>query len=270
MTPNDFDVFYAAWVDICEMSAGNKTPSDRVVSRSFDMLIEYPIKKVLSAITVHGKQQRFSPTVPDIIEIINNATGNKHLSPAEAWAIFPKNDFESGVITDEMLRAWCIASDLYESKQFYAAEKAFLSSYTRIVSESELMGKPIEWKLSRGSNHDMLKTTVEQAVRLGRLKPDYANGVLESLPAPATGIVSGLISGNEPENTHGFTEVAKANISQILKMFNEADEKAELERKQAREVETKRRDEMIEAALASIPPEQEIHITHEQCVQIQI
>jgi hypothetical protein len=268
MTKQDYLQFSEMWQGVHNVMSFGKVFDNNSMMFIFELLEDYPFEVVKQAVKLYAKQNSQSPQASDIINLLK--MGNKHLSPAEAWAIFPKNDFESGVITDEMLRAWCIASDLYESKQFYAAEKAFLSSYTRIVSESELVGKPIEWKLSRGSNHDMLKTTVEQAVRLGRLKPDYANGVLESLPTPATGIVAGLISGSAPENTHDFTEVAKANISQILKMFNEADEKAELERKQAREAETKRRDEMIEAALALIPPEQEIHITHKQCVQIQI
>lgn len=181
MEPHEINDFIKSFALAHEIMPNGRVFSIEAGQAIFNILSPYPLEIVKKAINHHIATAQFAPQPSDIVALLN--TGNKHLSPAEAWAIVPKSEFESGVITDEMLRAWCIVSDLYEAKKHYAAEKAFLSAYARIVTESELLKKPIAWKLTKGSNLAHLQDTIEQAVRLGRLSSEYANNELKTLPA---------------------------------------------------------------------------------------
>lgn len=251
MIDQDYPHFVELWTAANQLMAGGKALSNTAMGMVFNALRNYPLQIIEQAINKHIQTAQFAPTPADIINLLK--TGNKHLSPAEAWAIVPKTVFESGVITNEILRAWCIASELYEKKQVFAAEKAFLAAYARIVSESELVGKPVEWTLTKGSNHDMLKTVVEDAVRLGRLKPDYANRVLESLPKPMMVEGLALIGRDEKVKKDDAWKQKLADAKKIV-----ADSlKAEIEKHNAEKLaaEQARRDRE-DAAIALLSPDQ--------------
>jgi hypothetical protein len=134
----------------------------------------------------------------------------------------PKNDMESGVITDEMLAAWCLVSELYENKQYFAAEKGFLAAYARLCAEAIAMGVPQKWTFSRGSNQSHLENTVKHAMHLGRLSQEYGESVLNLLPKPATSGIVGLLTGKIDG------EIGKKNAARARELISFLD--AEMEK----------------------------------------
>jgi hypothetical protein len=258
MNANDFAEFVEVWNVAQEMMPFGKSFSNAAMKVSFKLLAQYPIEHVTTAIYKHIETSDRAPQPSDIIKIITKGTGGEHYEPAEAWGRFPKEVHESGIVSVEMFKAWDVAEDLYQRKQYFAAEKAFLAAYTREVSESNMLGMIPKWQLSKGTNEAQLKAVIQEALKRGQLTHEYAQSVLDSLLPPAFGVVAGLISGNVPEGVQGLTEIAKSNISQIIKMFNETDEKIKLERKQAHEDEIKRRDDMVNATMMELLKEQQL------------
>lgn len=257
MHDNEYQKFAELWATANEVSANGKVLSNGAMYMIFTALKKYPLGFIEQALHQHIANNQFAPTVAGITEIINQATGSEHLSPAEAWAIFPKSESESGMVTTEMLKAWGISSDLYEIGKHYQAEQAFLSAYKREVAESKLAGRLPKRQLTKGTNETQLKSVVEEALTKGWLSRDYANSVLNTLPKPANGVISGLIKGNAPKQTQGLSNVAKSNIAKIMQIYEESDARIEAEQKKAREDEINRRDAMIQNAMAHLSTEEQ-------------
>ena len=244
MINENFGEFVEAWNVAQEMMAGGKQLSNPAMKMAFRMLAPYPIEIVTAAIYKHIESAKFAPQVSDIKEQLE--LHNKRISPAEAWAMMPKSEIESGVINDEMLQAWCLVSDLYESKQVFAAEKGFLAAYGRLCAESIAMGKSQKWTLSRGSNQAHLESTVKHAIKLGRLSNDYGMSVLNLLPKPATSGIVGLLSGKIDG------EIGKRNAKEARKLIAILDaeiEKDKIESDARQKAFEKRRDSVIRTAL---------------------
>jgi hypothetical protein len=224
MNQQDYPKFVEAFAVSHELQAGGKVLSNAAMFAAFKALSNYPLQLVLSAIDKHIQTARFAVTVSDIRDLLE--LGNKRLSAAEAWAEMPKEEQMCGVISDEMLAAWCICSDLYKSRQFFAAEKAFLSAYDRICKENELLGKPITWTFSRGDDKSNYRAIVDKAVELGRLPQSTADVIMLSAPEPATVNLAGLLSGKVDES---LGEKKKRKLREVLALL-EAEEEAEKNR----------------------------------------
>ena len=199
MNQTDYPQFAEAFSVSHELQAGGKVLSNAAMFAAFKALSNYPLNLVLSAIDKHIQSARFAVTVADICDLLE--LGNKRLSAPEAWAEMPKDDRQCGVISEEMLSAWCVCSDLYDNKQYFAAEKSFLSAYDRACKENELMRKPVKWTFSHGNDKANYQTVVERATSLGRLSQNSADVIMLSSPPPATANYAALLSGNLENQT---------------------------------------------------------------------
>jgi hypothetical protein len=253
MIASDFNEFVEIWNTAQEMMSFGKQLSNAAMKMSFKLLSGYPFEHVAAAIYKHIETSDRAPQPSDIIKLLN--AGNEHLSADEAWLIVPKSERDSAVWTDEMAEAWKECSDLYYSGDIFNATRGFKSAYQRICDRNKLTNRPIAWRLTRGTDNALLKTVVEDALRLGRLKPDYANRVLESLPKPITNEGQALIGGNvKVEKDAAWLEklnAAKKIVADSLQ--------ADIEKHNAEKlaVENARRDNE-DKAIALLPPEQQL------------
>jgi len=72
MIEGDSEDFVDMWTSACEMSAGGKVPSNKIINLIFESLIEFDISHIKKALAEHGKKCKFPPTVSDVVEILHN------------------------------------------------------------------------------------------------------------------------------------------------------------------------------------------------------
>lgn len=267
MNANDFSEFVEVWNVAQEMMPFGKTLSNAAMKVTFKLLSGYPFEHVAAAIYKHIETSDRAPQPSDIIKLLNIA--DEHLDADSAWLIVPKSEEDSAVWTDEMATAWGSCSKLYYSGDIFNATRGFKSEYKRICEISRLTNKPVNWTLTRGTNSELLKTCVEEALRLGRLKQDYANRVLDSLPKPITREGLALLEHDEPPKRGiGFViddsiQVDKAAIraqklAEAKKIVADSLQ-ADIDKHKAEKaaLEKARRDKE-DAAIALLPPEQQL------------
>ena len=212
MTNQDFLGFADLWQNVHNNMNFGKVFDQKGMEFNFKLLEIYPLQAIEQAVMAYARQNSTAPQPSDIIKLFE--IGNGRLSAAEAWAEMPKDDRQCGVISEEMLSAWCVCSDLYENKQWFAAEKAFLSAYERICKENELMRKPVKWSFSHGNDKNNYQSVVERAVSLNRLTSQSAETIMLSAPQPAkanyTALLSGEVENKSDKNKQNWLNVLKA------------------------------------------------------------
>lgn len=166
MIHSDFNEFQEAWSSAHETMAAGKALSQKAMSSIFDDLEDYPLHIVLGALKVHRKTAKFAPTVFDIVEIIKDRTGAKHIGVEEAWTIAVESfdEYSTVVWTKEIAEARGIASDLYQRDKV-AARMAFKDAYSRIIKTAP---EP-KWFTTIGFDPQRRADAIASAVLLKRL-----------------------------------------------------------------------------------------------------
>lgn len=166
MIHSDFSEFQEAWSSAHETMAAGKALSQKAMSSIFDDLEDYPLHIVLGALKVHRKTAKFAPTVFDIMEIIKDRTGAKHVGVEEAWTIAVESfdEYSTVVWTKEIAEARGIASDLYQRDKV-AARMAFKDAYSRIIKTAH----DPKWFTTIGFDPQRRHDAVAAAVLLKRL-----------------------------------------------------------------------------------------------------
>lgn len=140
----------------------------------------YPEPDVLAALSRCRRELR-RLTLMDILDRLPHG----HPGAEEAWAIVAgslKSESVTIVWTDEMAEAYGVARGLRDD--LIAARKAFQEAYTAAVGRARLDGaKPI-WRPSLGFDKTGRSAPILEAVRKGRMLPEFARRVCPELPAP--------------------------------------------------------------------------------------
>lgn len=175
MTQKDFPEFQTLWLAAVELSANPSRPTDLSMTIMFNDFVtyEYPLEYIKRALQIHRKNNRFSPTVYDVIEIINEHCGYKHISAEEAWAIaLISFDEKSTVVwTEQIAQARAIAAPVFYEGDKVAARMTFKEAYSRIV---KVVQTPPVWSVCQGFDKEHRAIAVEQAVKLGRVSAQTA------------------------------------------------------------------------------------------------
>ena len=167
---------------------------------------------------VQGKEGKLSPKPAHIIEHLNTMHPDGRPSPDEAWAMIPRSEDESVVITEEMAEALRYAQPLLDVRDQVAARRAFIDAYSRIVEKNKLDGIKPKWFPSFGMNPEGRSAAIAEAVRIGRLgvnhaiklsAPDQAARMLEMAGKPELAL----------EFKPGTSEAAKEGLARIRAMF---------------------------------------------------
>jgi hypothetical protein len=92
----------------------------------------------------------------------------------EAWAMFPKSEDDTAVMTMEMQKAMSVALPLLAEGDKIGARMAFLERYRRAVDEARAERQPVNWWVSLGHDASGRAAVLADAVRAGRLQLGYA------------------------------------------------------------------------------------------------
>lgn len=137
-------------------------------------LSEYPKAVVIEALSHIRKESKSRLSLALIIEKIEELTPGGRPSPEEAWAMVPKDEYASVVMSDEMARALSVARPLIEDGDMVAARMAFKESYTNIVRFNKMHGIPVNWFPSLGHDKSGREPALAEAVRNNRLDVEHA------------------------------------------------------------------------------------------------
>jgi hypothetical protein len=152
-------------------------------------LQEYEPTVLMQALTNVRKSSRFF-NLAVIIEEVEKLKPDGRLGADEAWAVYPHNESDSAVLTNEISEAMQIAQPLLNMGDKIGARMAFKEAYTRIVAANKAANIAPKWFPSLGTDKDSRDRVIKEAVQLGRLTADHAQSLL---PAPVNHQVVGQV-----------------------------------------------------------------------------
>lgn len=133
----------------------------------------------------------------------------------EAWAMIPRDEDASVVMTDEMAEAYGIALPLLEEGDQVAARMAFKDAYTRIVEQHKLADVKPKWFPSLGRNTEARERALADAVQKGRLGVEHVACLLP----PASQVREQVL---RLEHKQVSPEQAKANFARMREMVGKS------------------------------------------------
>lgn len=209
--------------------AYGKEATNNLLKMFWGVLREFDMDQIRGAFTAHVRCSKFMPAPKEIIDRING----QRPGPDEAWAMVPKDEGTSAVVTEEMLAAFSVAATLIHEGDRIAARMAFKDAYTRSCEAAMAAGKPIKWVISRGWDKSSLGCVIDEAVRLGRITAQDAAPHLAEIEFHSP-LVAGLLEGtkgtvNEEKGREFLASLKAALKSGERKNFDEI--KLEVEEK---------------------------------------
>lgn len=191
MRDADRDQFAKLWRGAWALHGKDVTVE--ILSIAFGALVDFGLRDIERALTAHIRDPQtghFPPKPSDVIGRLTPRPENDgRPGVEEAWALIPKTERESAVITDEMATAFGAAQELIDAGDLIAARMAFKEVYQREVTASRAAGRPVHWFASLGHDVAARESALRKAVDLGRLSHQRAVALLPSLdvsmPDPA-------------------------------------------------------------------------------------
>jgi len=141
-------------------------------------LAQYPANVVVQALANLRRDAKARFSTGAIIEQIEKLQPDGRPGADEAWAMIPKDEDASAVMTQEMADALRFAQPLLDEGDKIAARMAFKDAYSRIVEQNKLAGRKPSWFPSLGQSKEGRDAALAEGVRLGRLGADHAIGLL--------------------------------------------------------------------------------------------
>lgn len=147
----------------------------------------YPDGVLLAAVTRHIKGSSFAPHLNDILRGCDAQTDGGWLGAEEAWALMPKSEYESAMLTDEIAQAIAVATPLFEEGDRVAARMAFKDCYNRLVERAKLEGRQPRYFPSYGTDKHGVVSMLAKAVQVGQIglnaainwRPELASEVVK-------------------------------------------------------------------------------------------
>lgn len=128
-------------------------------------LADYPDAMVLAALQRVRREHKGRLVLAAIIERIDDGRPGVEV----AWAMVPRSEADTAVVTTEMLAALQTAQPLLDEGDEIAARMAFKEAYKALVERSRAAGEPVQWQASVGWDQRGRTAPLADAVRLGRL-----------------------------------------------------------------------------------------------------
>lgn len=141
-------------------------------------LTQHPEPQVIAALARCRRELRGRFTLAEVLARIDDGRP----SAEEAWAMVPRDEHVTAVLTEEIAEAAGIARPLLDEGDPIAARMAFRDAYARIVARNKQAGIDPSWFASLGWDKAGRAMVLAEAVRLGRLSAPHA---LELLPPEA-------------------------------------------------------------------------------------
>lgn len=167
----------------------SKEINEQGIMLMVNMLSSYKEEDLINALHKHLKSSRFFPTIADIISKIDSG----HPGAEEAWAMVPKNEYESAAMSKPMFKAYGVAYPLIESDPV-AARMAFKEVYEREVNLAISNNQKPEWTVSLGQDKSSREAAVRDALLKNRISEDQAKMIYPELPELGDGKNVALIN----------------------------------------------------------------------------
>jgi hypothetical protein len=177
MTTNEKKEFAEFIASIFEIYSAKITPASIMIWTN--MMNNYPFSVIKEALLHHVQHSTFAPKPADMINFIKSKDGRP--SADEAWAMIPRNESVSAVLSQDMLTAMGAAQPLLDEGDQVAARMAFKESYNRLITEARNNSIPVEWFPSLGDDKYGREAVVKEAVRLGRISEVHAQKLLPNI-----------------------------------------------------------------------------------------
>ena len=149
-------------------------PSQDAMRIWWNALLRFDVVIVRNALEEYITTNKFAPRPADIITIIERSSPDGRPSADEAWAMIPRDEYASAMMTDEMQSALHIAQPLLDEGDQIAARMAFKQAYDRLVDENKRAGIKAKWNVSLGWDVQGREPVIAEALRLGRIGAEHA------------------------------------------------------------------------------------------------
>jgi hypothetical protein len=157
---------------------GGEAPEADVLRIWWASLQNYSIEQVSAAFSEYAMRGKYAPKPADILGILDRLLPDGRPGADEAWAMIPRDEFTSAVMTQEMAEAMHVAQPLLDEGDQVAARMAFKETYARIVEANKRNGIKPEWFPSLGQDKEGRDSVLADAIRLGRIGANHAIGLI--------------------------------------------------------------------------------------------
>lgn len=172
----------------------------------------FPPGSVAKSAANYMRTNKFKPQLADIVQGCVAQQANSWLTADEAWALMPKSEMDSCMLTNETAQAMAAASPLLEAGDRIAARMAFRGAYERLVEQAKIDGRQPTFFPSLGNDVPGRAAMLGAAVKAGQYPLDSAIGLL---PEFSTEIVQLAGVQNHPLLA-APDEKAKARVKELL------------------------------------------------------
>lgn len=154
----------------------------------WEALKNFPAGSIKASVMRHITTNHFKPQLADIVKGCAAQLDGCWLGADEAWALMPKSEHESAMLTDEIAQAMAGASSLIQGGDKVAARMAFKDAYTRLVDKAKLEGRSPRFFPSFGTDAPGRVTMLANAVRAKQISlevattalPEYARDIVQT------------------------------------------------------------------------------------------
>lgn len=153
----------------------NKNATDELYDVYMSLLTKYDPNLALKALDKILQENKFFPTIAEIIEVINSFDGRP--TAEEAWSMLPFSEDDSVVWTDEMRQAFFEGAYPLLESDMYGARRAFESVYERLVKDARNLGSSVHWETSLGHDKHKRFDVIVDAAKKNRISIDYAQRI---------------------------------------------------------------------------------------------
>lgn len=144
----------------------------------WEALKNFPDGAIKASAVRYLKTNHFKPQLADIVNGCAAQLDGNWMGADEAWALVPKSESDSAMLTDEIAQAMAAAAPLLESGDKTGARMAFKDSYGRMVEKAKIEGRLPRFFPSFGSDGAGRVTMLANAVRAGQITLDHATTAL--------------------------------------------------------------------------------------------
>ena len=139
-----------------------------------DALQNFPHGSVMLSVKNHMRTNHFKPQLADIIAGCAAQLDSAWIGADEAWAMIPKSESETAVLTSEMTEAMVACDPLIAQGDLVAARMAFKDTYLRITTKAKIEGLKPAYFVSLGHCRTSRNSVLSKAVREKKIDLDYA------------------------------------------------------------------------------------------------
>jgi len=144
-------------------------------------LERFPDGAVRRSTANHIMTNNFKPQLANIVLGCHAMQDSLWLGAEEAWALVPKSEQETALLTKEISEALAIAQPLIDEKDKIGARMAFKDAYSRLTEKSKALGRKPEYFVSLGLDQVSRASTLADGVRSKKISIEYATSVVPEL-----------------------------------------------------------------------------------------